>query len=106
MFFEQYQQHIQQLIAAYIQVDAFYMEDHSDRHAHNLHRHDPPLPREEFTHISLRIVSPDFLEKSKVERQRFILNILKDEISGGLHSVVLRLLAPGEKIRRIRKEEI
>ena len=48
------------------------------------------------THFNVRIVSPVFVGKSRVERQRLVYSILDNELKGGVHALALVTQAPGE----------
>jgi BolA protein len=48
------------------------------------------------THYQLSIVSPAFEGLSRVDRQRQIMNLLKDEFTSGLHALEIKALAPNE----------
>lgn len=68
----------------------FELENESDQHA-------GPPGRE--THFKLLFVSPVFQGLSRVERQRKIYDLLKTELSSGLHALTMRLLTPEEWAR-------
>jgi BolA protein len=46
------------------------------------------------THFHVRLVSPAFAGVSRVERQRRVHAVLKDELAGPVHALSLTLLAP------------
>jgi len=48
------------------------------------------------THYKLLITSPLFEGQSRVERQRMVMNLLKDEFSSGLHALEIKASAPSE----------
>jgi BolA protein len=48
-------------------------------------------------HFTLRIVSPAFAGKSRVERQRMIYAALGDLMRERVHALSIRASAPGEK---------
>ena len=48
------------------------------------------------SHFTLRIESPAFVGKSRVERQRMIYAALGDLMMGRLHALSIRASAPGE----------
>lgn len=50
------------------------------------------------SHFRILVVSSAFEGKSRVERQRIVNDLLKDEISGGIHALALATVAPGEPI--------
>ena len=47
------------------------------------------------SHFSLRIESPAFAGKSRVERQRMIYSALGDLMEGRVHALSIRATAPG-----------
>lgn len=50
------------------------------------------------SHFRILVVASAFEGKSRVERQRIVNDLLKDEISGGIHALALATVAPGEPI--------
>lgn len=52
------------------------------------------------THFRVRIVSPEFTGKSRIERHRAVNEALVEELQGGVHALALELSAPGEPSRR------
>ena len=50
------------------------------------------------SHFSLRIESPAFARKSRVERQRMIYAALGDLMRERVHALSIRATAPGENI--------
>ena len=50
------------------------------------------------SHFRILVVSSAFEGKSRVERQRIVNDLLKNEISGGIHALALATVAPGEPI--------
>lgn len=48
------------------------------------------------SHFKLRIVSSRFEGKSRIERQRMVHNILKQELSGPVHALSVQAKAPKE----------
>ncbi len=48
------------------------------------------------THFRLTIVSDAFANKTRVERQRLVYQILAEELAGGVHALALKTLAPDE----------
>ena len=50
------------------------------------------------SHFRILVVSSAFEGKSRVDRQRIVNDLLKDEISGGIHALALATVAPGEPI--------
>ena len=50
------------------------------------------------SHCRILVVASAFEGKSRVDRQRIVNDLLKDEISGGIHALALATVAPGEPI--------
>jgi BolA protein len=48
------------------------------------------------THFDLMVVSAAFAGKTRVQRQRLVLDALKDEFDAGLHALSIKARAPGE----------
>jgi BolA family transcriptional regulator, general stress-responsive regulator len=51
------------------------------------------------THFRVRIVSPAFAGKSRVERHRAVNELLAEELKAGVHALAIEPAAPGEKTR-------
>lgn len=51
------------------------------------------------THFRVRIVSPAFAGKSRIERHRAVNASLADELKAGLHALAIEPAAPGEATR-------
>jgi BolA protein len=65
--------------------------DDSARHAGHAHAH----PEGE-SHFTVTIVSAAFAGLSRVERQRRVHAALAEELSGPVHALSVKALAPGE----------
>lgn len=48
------------------------------------------------SHFRVRIVSPRFEGQSRLERQRAVNAVLKDELAGPVHALSVQALTPGE----------
>ncbi|MBC7465335.1 MAG: BolA family transcriptional regulator [Bdellovibrio sp.] len=48
------------------------------------------------THYKLMMTSADFNGKSRVDRQRMVMDLLKDEFSSGLHALEIKVKAADE----------
>ena len=48
------------------------------------------------THFDVRVVAAAFAGLSRLERQRRINTVLRDELAGPVHALSLQALAPGE----------
>ena len=51
------------------------------------------------THFRVRIVSPAFAGKSRIERHRAVNALLAEELKAGLHALAIEPFAPGEATR-------
>ncbi len=51
------------------------------------------------THFRVRIVSPAFAGKSRIERHRAVNELLAAELKAGVHALAIEPAAPGEKTR-------
>ncbi|MGH6888615.1 MAG: BolA family protein [Rhizomicrobium sp.] len=67
------------------------IEDESARHA----GHAGARPEGE-THFRLRIVSSAFAGMSRIERQRRIYGVLRDELRDRVHALSIEVHAPGD----------
>ncbi|MEQ1724203.1 MAG: BolA family protein [Pseudobdellovibrio sp.] len=48
------------------------------------------------THYKLTIISAQFEGQSRIDRQRMIMNLLKDEFKNGLHALEIKAKSPSE----------
>lgn len=48
------------------------------------------------THYKLSITSDLFVGKSRIDRQRMVMDLLKTEFQNGLHALEIKAKAPGE----------
>ncbi len=48
------------------------------------------------THYKLTIISPLFDGKSRIDRQRMVMDLLKDEFNSGLHALEIKAKSPSE----------
>ena len=48
------------------------------------------------SHFRVKMVSPAFAGKSRVECHRMVNEVLAEELAGGIHALALELQAPGE----------
>ena len=51
------------------------------------------------THFRVRIVSPAFTGKTRIERHRAVTDLLTEELKSGVHALAIEPAAPGEKTR-------
>jgi BolA protein len=68
-------------------------------HHHTDHGHEETFDGAGETHFRVRIVSPLFAGKSRVERHRVVNELLAAELKGGVHALAIEPVAPGEKTR-------
>ncbi len=64
---------------------------------HAGHRNSPGTGE---SHFRILVVSDAFSGKSRLERHRLVNDLLKDELSGGIHALALSTIAPGETLPR------
>jgi len=67
------------------------VEDQSARHA----GHAGARPEGE-THFAVTVVAAAFAGKSRLARQRLVMEVLKGEFDSGLHALAIAARAPGE----------
>jgi len=82
---------IREKLTAALHPERLEIVDESDRHA----GHAGARPGGE-THFRVEIVAAAFEGKSRLERQRLIYALLKDEMSQKIHALSLVVRAPGE----------
>jgi len=86
-----YRQRIERKLIAELAPTRLEIEDESHRHAgHAGHR-----PEGE-THFRVIIVSSAFSGLGRLERQRLVYRILRDELAERVHALAMTTLAPGE----------
>lgn len=86
-----YRQRIERKLTDGLSPQRLVVEDESHRHAgHAGHR-----PEGE-THFRLLIVSAAFAGQSRVQRQRLVYDLLRDELSERIHALAMTTLTPDE----------
>lgn len=65
----------------------------NESHLHHGHAGSPGTGH---SHFRMKIISPEFEGKSRVERHRLVNEILREELSGAIHALALSTLAPDE----------
>ena len=50
------------------------------------------------SHWRIVIVSPEFADKSRLQRHRMVNEVLAQELAGRIHAMALHTFAPGEPI--------
>lgn len=83
------------LVTAFQPVDLS-IEDDSARHAGHHHEGGVNGRAGGESHFNVRIVSAAFAGQSRIERQRAVNACLKEELSGAVHALSIKALAPGE----------
>ena len=76
----------------------------NESHLHAGHHHTSDGHHAEFdgkgdSHFRVRIVSPAFSGKSRVERHRVINTLLANELKDAIHALAIEANAPGEAVR-------
>ena len=69
--------------------------DESHKHAGHI-VHEGGAPQGGETHFRVRIVSPAFSGKSRVERHRAVNALFAEEFAAGVHALAIDARAPGE----------
>lgn len=82
---------IETKLRAALQVQELTLVNESHRHAG--HASSPGTGE---SHFNLRLISPDFAGKSRVERQKMVYQVLAEEMAGPVHALALKTLAPDE----------
>jgi BolA family transcriptional regulator, general stress-responsive regulator len=78
-------------------LEPTYLDVIDDSHRHADHFvHEGGAGHEGETHFTVKIVSPAFSGKSRVERHRKINELLAVELAGGVHALAIQAKAPGE----------
>jgi BolA protein len=71
------------------------LRNDSQKHASHIEKMDDVEYTGE-THYKLTIVSPMFEGQSRIDRQRMIMDLLKNEFNSGLHALEIKAKAPSE----------
>lgn len=82
---------IQHKLTTAFQPTRLEVEDDSDRH----HGHAGARPGGE-SHFNVTIEAEAFVGQPKVARQRMVYRALAEELSGPVHALSVKALAPGE----------
>lgn len=72
------------------------IDDDSWRHAGHHHEGGMDAKPGGESHFNLLVVSPAFAGQGRLARQRMINGLLAEELSGPVHALSIRALAPGE----------
>jgi BolA family transcriptional regulator, general stress-responsive regulator len=68
----------------------------NDSHRHAGHGGSPGTGE---SHFTIKVVSPAFAGKSRVERHRMINEVLAEELAGKIHALAITAAAPQERSR-------
>jgi stress-induced morphogen len=68
----------------------------NDSHRHAGHHGSPGTGE---SHFTIKVVSPAFEGKSRLERHRMVNQVLADELAGKVHALALSALTPAERAR-------
>lgn len=68
----------------------------SEKHAGHIKQHLGDSGHTGETHYELLIVCEKFKDVSRVDRQRIIMDLLKEEFANGLHALQIKARAEGE----------
>jgi len=66
----------------------------NDSHRHAGHGGSPGTGE---SHFTVKVVSPAFAGKSRVERHRMVNAVLAEELAGKIHALAITALAPQER---------
>lgn len=78
---------IEQILSKTFQPQILEVENESHMHA---------VPPNSETHFKVFIVSTAFVGKSRIDRQRWINDLLREELQSGLHALTQKILTPEE----------
>jgi len=68
----------------------------NDSHRHAGHRGSPGTGE---SHFTIKVVSPVFAGKSRIERHRMVNQVLAEELAGKIHALAITAVAPQERSR-------
>ncbi len=71
------------------------LQNDSQKHANHV-QHLGPEGFTGETHYKLQIISEQFIGKSRIDRQRMVMDLLKGEFVSGLHALEIKAKAPNE----------
>jgi BolA protein len=78
---------LRQKIETTFQPEYYELENESHKHS---------VPENSETHFRLLVVSDIFTGKSRIDRSRLVNEMVKDEMSRGLHALSQRTMTPAE----------
>ncbi len=87
---------IRKKLTAGLSPDRLEIEDDSARHAGHHHEGGMDARPGGESHFNVTIVSRAFEGQGRVQRQRAVNALLRDELAGPVHALSIRALSPGE----------
>ena len=87
---------IRRLLTSNLAIERLEIDDDSARHAG--HHHEGGMDGQEGgeSHFNLVVVSPDFTSMSRLQRQRRVMQLLKDLMNDRIHALSVRTFSPDE----------
>lgn len=89
-------QKIREKLTQALSPDRLEIEDHSWRHAGHHHEGGMDARPGGESHFNLTVVSAAFEGRSRLERQRAVNAVLRDELAGPVHALSVKALTPDE----------
>ena len=89
---------IREKLSAALSPQRLEIEDDSWRHAGHHHEGGMDAQPGGESHFNLVIVSAVFEGQSRVQRQRTVNGLLKEELAGPVHALSIKALAPSESV--------
>lgn len=87
---------IREKIVAALNPERLEVEDDSARHAGHHHEGGVDGRAGGESHINLTVVSAAFEGQGRVQRQRCVTDLLREELAGPVHALSIRALTPAE----------
>lgn len=87
---------IREKLTAALQPTRLELEDDSWRHAGHHHEGGMDATPGGESHFNLVIVSAEFEGQGRVQRQRTVNGLLRDELDGPVHALSIKALTPSE----------
>lgn len=87
---------IREKLTAALSPSRLDLEDDSARHAGHHHEGGMDAKPGGESHFNLTVVSQAFEGQARVQRQRTINTLLRDELAGPVHALSITALTPGE----------
>jgi len=89
-------QKIREKLAAALSAERIVIEDDSARHAGHHHEGGMDGRSGGESHLNLTVVAGAFEGQGRVQRQRVITSLLREELAGPVHALSIRALTPAE----------